>query len=318
MNYQSLLKEYSPLEYGDFFRLYRINNRGYVIYCNENNVVSCMELCGFSELPLEMLAVLLHADVGAQEEVDEFAFSARCTRQQLINYLFDVSAKETNVKLKHVSGLHGYLLKSVCQDKSGTEAYRNIFQFDPVKGFMKLLFDDRKCLASIRTDKTGPVYICWNPILFFGLDKSGDPDSTAYLLASSFPLLVEHILSKIPSEGRDVKVMTGDNHLEALIFYSSFVASRDLPYKLSVFSDGLHVTIQFIDWPTPQKILNFISLLNKRLPDGYGKLSCIMVNRKAYLEVPALRSYLKPLLSLYADLFSDESFSLSILETEAF
>lgn len=47
MNYQSLLKEYSPLEYGDFFRLYRINSRGYVIYCNENNVVSCMELCGF-------------------------------------------------------------------------------------------------------------------------------------------------------------------------------------------------------------------------------------------------------------------------------
>lgn len=139
----------------------------------------------FSELPLEMLAELLHADIGVQEEVDEFTFSARCTRQQLINYLFDVSAKETNVKLKHVSGLHGYLLKSVCQDKSGAEAYRNIFQFDPVKGFMKLLFDDRKCLASIRTDKTGPVYICWNPILFLSWIS---PVILILLLICSLPL----------------------------------------------------------------------------------------------------------------------------------
>ena len=44
MNFQSLFKEYTPVEYGDFFRLYRINNRGYVIYCNENNVICCMEL----------------------------------------------------------------------------------------------------------------------------------------------------------------------------------------------------------------------------------------------------------------------------------
>ena len=39
MNFQSLFKECTPVEYGDFFRLYRINNRGYVIYCNENNVI---------------------------------------------------------------------------------------------------------------------------------------------------------------------------------------------------------------------------------------------------------------------------------------
>lgn len=48
MNFQSLLKECTPVEYGDFFRLYRISNRGYVIYCNENNVICCMELYGFT------------------------------------------------------------------------------------------------------------------------------------------------------------------------------------------------------------------------------------------------------------------------------
>ena len=43
MNFQSLFKEYTPVEYGYFFCLYRINNRGYDIYCNENNVICCMD-----------------------------------------------------------------------------------------------------------------------------------------------------------------------------------------------------------------------------------------------------------------------------------
>lgn len=50
MNFQSLFKEYTPVEYGDFFRLYRINNRGYLIYCNENNVICCMELSQVSQV----------------------------------------------------------------------------------------------------------------------------------------------------------------------------------------------------------------------------------------------------------------------------
>lgn len=56
MNFQSLLKECTPVEYGDFFRLYRISNRGYVIYCNENNVICCMELYGFTDISVIMLA----------------------------------------------------------------------------------------------------------------------------------------------------------------------------------------------------------------------------------------------------------------------
>lgn len=316
MNFQSILKEYTPVECGDFFRLYRINHRGYVIYCNENNVLCCMELCGFSDLSSDMLAELLDAKKDEMKDSEEFYLPVRCSRQQIIDYLFDVSAKETNVKLKHVSGLHGYLLKSIHQDKAGNNAYRNLFQFEPVKGISRLLFDDRQCFASIRTDKSGSVYICWNPILFFGLDKSGDPDSTCYLLASSSPLLVDYVLSKI-SSGRDIKVMVGDNYLEALIFISSFVASQDMSYKLSVCRDEMYVTIRFLEWSTPQKIINFISLLNKHIPEGYAKLSCVMVNKKVYLQVPAVRTYLKPLLSLYFDLFSNSSFNLSLLRSDA-
>ena len=275
-----------------------------------------MELYGFTDISVIMLAELLKVNLEELEDCEEFSLPVRCSRQQIIDYLFDVSAKETNVKLKHVSGLHGYLLKSIHQDKSGLDAYRNLFQFDPVKGTTRLLFDDNQCLASIRTDKSGSVYICWNPVFFFGLDKSGDPDSTGYLLASSSTLLIDYVLSKISCE-RDIIVMAGSNYLEALLFISSFVTSQDLSYKLSVCYDDMNVTILFLNWPTPQKIINFISQLNKHIPNGYEKLSCVMVNKKIYLQVPDIRSYLKPLLYLYYDLLCDGSLKLSLLKSDA-
>ena len=47
--------------------------------------------------------------------------------------------------------------------------------------------------------------------------------------------------------------MAGSNYLEALLLISSFVTSQDLSYKLSVCYDDMNVTIQFLNWPTPQK-----------------------------------------------------------------
>lgn len=111
--------------------------------------------------------------------------------------------------------------------------------------------------------------------------------------------------------------MAGSNYLEALLLISSLVTSQDLSYKLSVSYDDMNVTIQFLNWPTPQKIINFISQLNKHIPNGYEKLSCVMVNKKIYLQVPAIRSYLKPLLYLYYDLLCDGSLKLSLLKSDA-
>lgn len=311
MNYKTILSGFEPVEYGDFFHLYRINGRGFVIYCEHDNVVSCLDLCGFSIVSPVMLAEIIGLDMNTLKDADEFSFPVKCSRQQIISYLFDVSAKETNVKMKHVSGLQGYLLKSIVQDKANKDSYMNIFQFDTTKGKARLLFDDRQCLASIRTDKSGPFCVCWNPILFFGLDKSGDPDSTGLLLASSSPLLVEYVLSKMPLD-RSVQIITGENYYEALVFVAMLIQSRDLPYKLAISSDSMHVTVQFSDWPTPQKVLNFISAVNKRIPDGYEKLSCLMVNKKTFLQIPILKSYLKSMLSVYTDLLQSDSIYVSL------
>lgn len=310
MNFRTLLNDFVPFETGDFFRLYRINDRSFVVYNSEEGVVSCMELYGFTNISVGLLSELVDYS-GNSGEQDEFIFTSKCNRQQLINYLFDISSKETNVKLKHVSGLHGYLLKSIQQDKTKKDAYRNLFQFDPTRHFEKLLFDDIVSLASIRTDKSGPVYVCWSPILFFGLDKSGDPDSVGYLLASSSPILMEYILSKITAD-RKLHILVGDYYMNALLFLSTYVANYDLAYKLSIHADTSFITIQFYDWPTPQKILNFISSVNKQIPDGYEKLSCLTVNKKTFLYVPKLQSYLRPFLVLYAKLVDKDMIDVSV------
>ena len=133
MNFQSLFKEYTPVEYGDFFRLYRINNRGYVIYCNENNVICCMELYGFTDISVIMLAELLKVNLEEMEDCEEFSLPVHCSRQQIIDYLFDVSAKETNVKLKHVSGLHGYLLNLYIRINQGLMPIVTFFNLIPLR-----------------------------------------------------------------------------------------------------------------------------------------------------------------------------------------
>lgn len=310
MNFRTLLNDFAPFETGDFFRLYRINDRSFVIYSSEEGVISCMELYGFTNISVGMLSEIIDYS-GNQEEKEEFVFASKCSRQQLINYLFDISSKETNVKLKHVSGLHGYLLKSVQQDKTNKEAYRNLFQFDPARRFEKLLFDDSVSLASIRTDKSGPVYVCWSPVLFFGLDKSGDPDSVGYLLASSSPILMEYVLSKTAAD-RKLHILVGEYYLNALLFLSAYVSNYDLSYKLLIHTDVSFITVQFYDWPTPQKILNFISSVNKQLPDGYEKLSCVIINKKTFLYVPRLHSYVRTFLVQYAKLIDNKLIDVSI------
>ena len=88
--------------------------------------------------------------------------------------------------------------------------------------------------------------------------------------------------------------MAGSNYLEALLLFLLFVTSQDLSYKLSVCYDDMNVTIQFLNWPTLKKLL-ILSQLNKHIPNGYEKLSCVMVNMENIFAGSGYPSYLKPL-----------------------
>lgn len=124
MNYRTILNDYLPIEQGDFMLRYKINGRGYVLFSPKKDVVSCIELYNFSEISPMQLALLLTFQ--PKDEQDEFSFSASCTKEQIIDYLFDVEESQGCAKIRHTSGLQGYLL----YDLAKADKVRNLFQFD--------------------------------------------------------------------------------------------------------------------------------------------------------------------------------------------
>ena len=121
MNYRTILNDYKPIEQGDFMLRYKINGRGYVLFSPKKDVVSCIELYNFSEISPIQLALLLTFQ--PKDEQDEFSFSASCTNEQIIDYLFDVEESQGCAKIRHTSGLQGYLL----YDLAKADKVRNLF-----------------------------------------------------------------------------------------------------------------------------------------------------------------------------------------------
>jgi len=50
MNYRTVLRDFSPIEWGDFLMRFEINQRSYVLFSPEHGKVSCLELMYFTEL----------------------------------------------------------------------------------------------------------------------------------------------------------------------------------------------------------------------------------------------------------------------------
>ena len=86
MNYQTVLQNYHPSEQGDFMLRYEIGGRGYVIYSPKKDVLSCIELHGFSELTPWQLAFVLSLDMQQMKEQDELSLSVCCKREKLLSY----------------------------------------------------------------------------------------------------------------------------------------------------------------------------------------------------------------------------------------
>lgn len=142
MNYRTVLRDFSPIEWGDFLMRFEINQRSYVLFSPEHGKVSCLELMYFTELDPLQLSVLLGIKVES-EPMDEFIFRATCSRDRLIDYLFDVKAGGGSVKQKHVSGWKAYLMMDVARE----DKVRNICQFNAETKESLLVFSNRCCAA---------------------------------------------------------------------------------------------------------------------------------------------------------------------------
>lgn len=314
MNYRTILNDYQPIEQGDFMQKYKINGRSYVLFSPKKDMVSCIELHNFSEISPVQLALLLFRQSKDEKEQDEFAFSVTCTKEQIIDYLFDVEGSDGYAKIRHTSGLQGYLM----YDLSKPEKVRNLFQFDMERQEPHLLFDNKNCAASLRGDYQGSiVHLCWNPCVFHSIEKGGEPDAPAYLLASSSPVVCGYVLKQIEKcfasvekEKRIIGIHVGNEVSEALDFVCYYVRSVQDDYTVIVEREGGMVILEMQQW-NPIRLANFVAALNKTVAGQMKKcypemdtsevrpFACVSFARKSFVYFPDVKMHQDVFLKSY-------------------
>lgn len=259
MKYSEVLYSYQPEEIGDFMYRYYINEREYIIYSPEQGRISCLELYNFQDLTPYQLSVSIQVVKMSKEEVLEFKFDHVCTKEDLITYLFDIaSGKEGIRKVRRVSNNEGYFLYEI----KASHKIRNFYQFNPGTKESQLVFDNEVCCAAIYEDVSSDVInVCWNPYIFSILEGQTE-HTTSYLLPSSNLLLCAYICKRAEERSAGINLHVGKNSMEALLFFSYYIANKGVEKGLSVFSDSKNVTILMSNW-NPVSVVKFMSKLQK-------------------------------------------------------
>lgn len=254
MKYSEVLHDYQPSEMGDFMLRFDINECEYIIYSPEPGKVSCVELRYFRELSACQLAILLSRKVQANSELPEISFDYSCSREQLLTYLFDIDATESNTlkKTRRASGNEGYLLSGI----SNPSKIVNFFQYD-ASGKESLVFNNISGYAECGSD-TDTVHVTWSPFQFSLLEEGISNHS--YLLSSSSPLLLSFIFPKV--KDKKILLYSGRNPLEALFFLSHYTLSSGSGKMFRVQSSGEEVMLSLEGW-NPITVVRFVSRMNK-------------------------------------------------------
>ena len=271
MNYSEVLNPYQPLETGDFMYRYYINDREYIIYSPERNKISCLELFDFKDLSAYQLSVSIQAKVQVQsesEELKEFSFDHVCSKEDLIAYLFDITEGKTEIrKVRKVSNNEGYFLFEL----KSAHKIRNFYQFSPESKENQLVFDKDICCAAIYEDVTSDVVnVCWNPVIFSILEGQTEQQNTSYLLPSSNPILCAHVCKKAQERNARINLYVGKNGMEALLFFSYYIASKGIEKSISIFSDSKQVTVEMDRW-NPVTVVKLMSKMQKTINDKLRK-----------------------------------------------
>lgn len=260
MKYSEVLRDYQPIEIGDFMYRYNIKDREYIIYSPLTNQVSCLETFSYKDITPYQLAVYIQNVRLPNEELDEFNFQYSCSKNDLIKYLFDVIDKKTDsLNVRQVSNNSGYFLYEL----KPLHKIKNIYQFNSDTLQYKLVFDNNICYtASFENLLSDFINVCWNPIIFNQLENKKENIPT-YLLPSSNIILNDFIYSKIQEKSAKIKMYIGNNYMNALQFFSYFINQKDeIEKKISVSFDNNNVTILMSNWQ-PVTLVRFTSKIQK-------------------------------------------------------
>lgn len=288
---------------------FEINRRSYVLFSSEQGKISCLELMYFTELDPLQLSVLLGIKVES-ESMDEFVFRATCSRNRLIDYLFDVKAGGGSVKQKHVSGWKAYLMTDVVRE----DKVRNICQFNIETKESLLAFDNRCCAAGVRSGEKGKlIHFCWDPTLFFAIDRGGERDAPAYLLASDSPVVEAFALRKIGEcfgkelpPDRQIAIHVGSTPYEALSLMACYVCSVQPAMNIRLERRGGIIVMEVIGW-NPLAFSNFVASLNVEVRNRCGidqqsKFAPFLLQsqfQKTFLTFPDVEVFLTVFLHQY-------------------
>lgn len=264
MKYSEVLYTYQPLETGDFMCRYYINDREYIVYSPEQGKISCLELCNFKDITPYELAILIQRVISDQIEVEEFSFAHICNRDNLITYLFDVSADnpEGVSKIRHISNNIGYFLYEL----KASHKVRNIYQYNKSNNEYQLLFENEVCYTSIFEDTLNQsINICWNPVTFSLLEED---NKFSYLLASSNPILCVGIIKMIQDQSAKINMCINRNSMEALLFLAHYTEYKDAQKGLSISYDNKRVTVLMKNWQ-PITLVRFVSKIQKKCREAF-------------------------------------------------
>lgn len=273
MKYSEVLSPYQPLETGDFMCRYYIHDREYIIYSPEKGRISCLELFDFKDLTAYQLSVSIGGggsiDKSEKEGLKEFSFDHVCSKEALIAYLFDVenSGETGNRRIRRVSNNDGYFLFEL----KPSHKIRNFYQFNPQSKEYQLVLDNDICYAATNEEAASDIVnVCWDPVTFSILEGQTEQQNTSYMLPSSNPILCAHICKKAQDKNAKINLYVGKNTMEALLFFSYYMASKGIEKSISVFSDSKHVTVEMEHW-NPVTLVRLMSKMQKAINEKLGK-----------------------------------------------
>lgn len=133
------------------------------------------------------------------------------------------------------------------------------------------MFDNDICCAAIYEDVTSDVVnVCWNPAIFSILEGQTEQQNTSYLLPSSNPILCAHVCKKAQERNARINLYVGKNGMEALLFFSYYIASKGIEKSISIFSDSKQVTVEMDRW-NPVTVVKLMSKMQKTINDKLRK-----------------------------------------------
>lgn len=259
--FRQILKDYKPIEQGDFFRQYKIDGNTFVLFSPAEGKVSCIEMLFFNEISPIDLAIILNDKTKEEFPEEEYVFEISCIKDNVIKYIFDVDVNKfeslTGEYEHYVKNSRGFILSDL------RHKHRN--EFLMVENESQLLFENRVSLCSNNNINAEKLFLCFDPFSYKMVIENDAiiQNHWVVVVASTNPMIVETLLEK----KRDISVAISRwNQLTVLEFIVHYL---NLFYSVHIYKDNSLITIMFDDTIDIEDIVNLCTKAEAGVKDMF-------------------------------------------------